>query len=342
MRKKIKWIVVSLCVLLLGIIGYFAYHIYDFANKIYVDPTEQSKFFSPGNPTTNPPPPKWEGKERVNILLLGGDARDPNEAPRSDTMLVASIDPVTKKSYLFSILRDTYVKIPGHNSDRINAALAFGGPNLAMRTASELLGIPIQYYIYTDFQGFVALVDAVGGIDYEVEKDMYYYDSYDNFKIDLKKGYQHLDGEKAIQYVRFRHDATGDYTRTERQRNFLSALAKKMQSTTSLLRLPNILQSIDPYIETNIPMNDMLKLASLGYDAKTEGLTSEQIPPMSLLQEKKIGGASVVTVDTKKLHQYIEDLFNKEAEEAVSPSPSVSPTPASNSPTNKATPNPKR
>lgn len=103
-------------------------------------------------------------------------------------MLVASLDPVSKKAYLFSILRDTYTKIPEHGSDRINTAITHG-PNTAMQAVSDLLGIPIQYYVYTDFQGFIELVDAVGGVDFYVEKDMHYTSKADNheYDIDLKK-----------------------------------------------------------------------------------------------------------------------------------------------------------
>lgn len=121
---------------------------------------------------------------------MGVDGRGvkKGEVPRSDTMLVASLDPVKKKFYVFSILRDTYVDIPDHGTQRINAAITYG-PNTAMQTVSDLLGIPIQYYVYTDFQGFIKLVDAVGGVDYEVEKDMRYTTKADGpeYDIDLKK-----------------------------------------------------------------------------------------------------------------------------------------------------------
>lgn len=103
-------------------------------------------------------------------------------------MLVASLDPVTKKAYLFSILRDTYTNIPDYGKERINTAITHG-PNTAMKAVSDLLGIPIQYYVYTDFQGFIELVDAVGGVDFYVEKDMRYTSKADNheYDIDLKK-----------------------------------------------------------------------------------------------------------------------------------------------------------
>ncbi|PZE20849.1 hypothetical protein CBW46_011910 [Paenibacillus xerothermodurans] len=317
MAKKIKWTLLSLAVLLVLGIGYYTYAFVQFSNSIQSKP-EGSKLFGTltsksGTSGDNFVPPKWEGKQRVNILLLGGDSRGlkPNEVPRSDSLILASIDPVTKKAYLFSILRDTYVKIPGSGEDRINTALATGGPNLAMKTVSDLLGIPVQYYVYTDFKGFIALVDAVGGIDIEVEKDMKYSDAADGheYDINLKKGMQHLDGKMALQYVRFRHDALSDFSRTERQRKFLGALAQKMQSTSSIIKLPRILSSIDPYIETNLSTTDMLKLGSLGYEAKTEGMVSEQIPPAELLIEKRVGGAAVLTVDRKKLQAYIRELF---------------------------------
>lgn len=316
LRQKIWWSAAALLLIVFGVIGYYVYSLYSFADKIHADP-EDSIFHVPNmtNTSTELTPPKWEGKERVNILLLGGDSRDlrPNELPRSDSVMIASLDPVTKKSYLFSILRDTYVNIPGNGMDRMNAALTKGGPNLAMKTVSDLMGIPIQYYVYTDFVGFIALVDALGGIDLEVEKDMKYSSAADGHKYDinLKKGYQHLDGTSALQYVRFRYDATSDYTRTERQRKFMKTLAEKLQSTTSLLKLPSILQSVDPYIETNLSVTQLVKLGSLGFEVKTDGMISQQIPPMELLEEKRVGGAEVIGVDPAQLKVFVKQLFGE-------------------------------
>lgn len=264
-----------------------------------------------------PNPPKWEGKEAVNILLMGVDARGltEGEVPRSDTMLVASLNPVSKKISLFSLLRDTYTDIPGYGRNRINTAITHG-PNVAMQAASDLLGISIQYYVYTDFQGFIELVDAVGGVDFEVEKDMKYTSKADNheYDIDLKQGMQHLDGEKALMYVRFRHDALSDFSRTERQRELLKTIADKMQTTTSIAKLPSILNEVNPYIDTNLTLNDMWKLASVGYQSSMQG--SEQVPPMKLLVEERIGGAAVLTVsDEEKLRSYVQEVLNPEVTE---------------------------
>jgi LCP family protein required for cell wall assembly len=327
MRKKVMWSLLGVTLAVVGIFGYYAYSFFSFADKISTSPKEsrfknvQTQTISKGGEILTPP--KWEGKERVNILLLGGDSRGlkENEIPRSDSIMIVSLDPVTKKSYLFSILRDTYVRIPNNGSDRINTAIATGGPELAMKTVSNLMGIPIQYYVYTDFKGFIALVDAIDGIDMDVEKDMKYSDSADGheYDINLKKGFQHLDGKTSLQYVRFRHDATSDFTRTERQRKFMKALAEKLQSTTSLLKLPRILQSMDPYIETNLTVSQMLKLGSLGFDVKTDGMVSQQIPPQDLLEEKRVGGAEVLGVDPARLQRFIKELFGETPEATKTP-----------------------
>ncbi|MEK3725905.1 LCP family protein [Paenibacillus sp. FSL H8-0034] len=320
MIRKLKWSLLAICLLLLCGVGYYTYAFLNFANHIQNKPGSGNKPLSTMSVKSTSKtvetylPPKWEGNQRVNVLLLGGDSRGmkQNEVPRSDSLIVASIDPITKKAHLFSIMRDTYVKIPGYGEDRINAAYAYGGANLTMKTVSDLLGIPIQYYVYTDFKGFIALVDAIDGIDIDVEKNMKYSDAEDGheYDINLKKGMQHLDGKMALQYVRFRHDALSDFARTERQRNFVQVVLKKMQSTSSLLKIPRILSSIDPYIQTNLSTTDMIKLGSLGYEAKTEGLISQQIPPSELLVEKKVGGADVISVNRDKLQVFIKSLLN--------------------------------
>ncbi|WP_309119068.1 LCP family protein [Paenibacillus sp.] len=319
----LKTAAITFVVLTLGVIGYYGYSFYIFADDrdtpsrfdIFKDPPVSS-LPSPETVTeVEYETPKWEGTDRVNVLLLGGDSRGlkKNEIPRSDTMMIASIDPVTKKAHLFSLLRDTYVRIPGHGSERINSAIVLGGPKLAMRTASELTGLNIQYYVYTDFEGFVHLIDEIGGIDFEVEKDMRYTSRADGpeYDIDLKAGMQHMDGRTALQYVRFRHDALSDFARTERQRNFMTAVAQKLQTTGSLFRLPQILAAIDPYIESNLTVAEMIKLGALGFEAKANQVAGVQLPPSNLLREESVGGASVLTVDPDDLQEFIAESFAK-------------------------------
>ncbi len=318
--KRTIWLV--LAILLLAVIGYIVYYV----TSLYkgVEGLQKEGDSSPFSHLQQveaavPEPPKWEGTEPVSIVIMGVDGRglSKGEIPRSDSMMVVTLDPVQKKIHLFSILRDTYVSIPEFRKDRINAAIT-KGPNTAMKAIGDLLGIPVQYYVYTDFQGFIKLVDAIGGVDFYVEKDMKYSSKADKheYDIDLKEGQQHLDGDKALQYVRFRHDALSDFTRTERQRDFLKAITDKMKSTTSIMKLPSILESVSEFVDTNLSTNDMWKLANIGYQSSMSG--SEQIPPMNLLAEENIGGSSVITVkDLDELHLYIQDLFEAPQGEPV-------------------------
>ncbi|MDP4098317.1 LCP family protein [Paenibacillus sp. P96] len=311
--KRTIWTVVAL--VLASVIGFAGYYVNSIYNQL--DQLQKTGEASPFrniekvDQAVTPAPPKWEGTEPVNILLMGVDVRGTKkgEIPRSDSMMVVSLDPEQQKIRLFSLLRDTYTEIPGYGANRINTAITHG-PNTAMQAASDLLGIPVQYYVYTDFQGFIKLVDAIGGVDFEVEKDMYYTSKADNheYDINLKEGMQHLDGATALQYVRFRHDALSDYSRSSRQREFLAAVADKMQTTTTIAKLPSILEQVNPYIDTNLAVTDMLKLASLGYQSSFAG--SEQVPPMNLLVEERIGGAAVLTIrNSDELKQYVQDLF---------------------------------
>ncbi len=317
--KVWKWFLLVILLAGGGIASYYAYSIAHFASSISTAERSHSEVDPSGAGTGGELPviPEWDGTEPVHLLLLGTDSRDADSNGRSDSMMVATIDPVTKRTYLMSILRDTYVDIPGHGYSRINAAYSYGGAPLAMETVGKLLGIPIDHYVKIDFEGFKSLVDTVDGVEIDVEKDMKYTDSGDGhrYDIDLKKGLQTLDGTHALQYVRFRHDATSDFTRTERQRKFLTALAAKLQSSSSLIKLPGILNSVAPYIETNMPTSTMLKLSRLGLDVNVNRTVKVQIPPNSLLEAKTVRGAAVLGVNEARLREYIEKMLNDANEE---------------------------
>lgn len=327
MRKKWKYtlfIILSLIFIFLCLVGWWVYQNYNELSQAQKT-NEESRF---GHFEKKPEykPPEWEGSERVNVLLMGGDERGlkEDEVARSDSMLVASFDPVTKRIHLFSVLRDTHVEIPGYKDNRVNAAITLGGPELTMKTIGGLTGLDIQYYVYVDFQGFIKLVDALGGVDFYVEKDMKYSDAADKhrFDIDLKKGQQHLDGDKALQYVRFRHDKMSDFTRTGRQRDFLKAVAAKLKSGWNLVKLPDILGEVIPYVETNMSAGDMLKLASLGYKSHQAG--SAQIPPMELVTDEKVNGSAMLGIRNRDaLRDYVQETLNKD-DSLVSSDPSPS------------------
>lgn len=216
---------------------------------------------------------------KKNIVVLGVDERpSENDVGRSDTLFVVMFDKDSKNISLLSIPRDTRVRIPGHGWDKINHAYAYGGRELTQKTVEELLGIRIDNYVMVDFKGFQGLVDAIGGIDINVEKDMYYYDDWDGFKVDLQKGPQHLDGETAIQYVRYR-DEEGDIGRIKRQQHFMLAVYEKITSADMLLHVPGLAKQLSSMIKTNLPVGDMMEIGkALHSMVKEGGLVMATVP----------------------------------------------------------------
>ncbi len=204
--------------------------------------------------------------KRLNVLILGIDDGDNEykDAPkRTDVMLLASFDPVKNDVALLSLPRDTRVKIPGNQGlDKINHAYAYGGVPLAKKTVANLLQIPIHYYVLLNWQGFKDVIDKIGGIDYYVENDMNYEDPYADLKIHIEHGYQHMDGEKAGQYIRFRNDELGDIGRVQRQQRFLKALASEIFSVGNVVKVPSLINSVEKYIDTDMDFLTMAKAAN--------------------------------------------------------------------------------
>lgn len=195
---------------------------------------------------------------KKNIVVMGCDVRK-GDAGRSDTLFVVMMDPDKKGASLLSIPRDTRVQIRGHGWDKINAAFAYGGAKLTRDTVQELLGIRLDNYVEVDFQGFKDLVDVIGGVDINVEKRMYYYDPYADFRIDLRPGLQHMDGKTAIQYVRYR-DEEGDIGRIRRQQKFILAIYKQIVSKDIIARIPGVAKQIMSMIKTDLSLKEMADL----------------------------------------------------------------------------------
>lgn len=205
--------------------------------------------------------------ERINILLLGIDDGDSeaaaDEPKRTDAILLLSVDPEKEKVSVLSIPRDTKVVLPGHRDpDKINAAFAYGGAVMTKQTVQSLLQIPVHYYALANWRGFIEVVDLIGGVDLYVEKNMYYEDPYADLVIDIKHGYQHMDGETAGKYVRFRGDELGDIGRVQRQQKFLRAAAEQMFSFQNITKIGAIMDTIDKYIDTDLNTVTMLKAAN--------------------------------------------------------------------------------
>lgn len=304
-RRKIRWDRVFLVLfVILAIAASFAgaamYVYYNQIKSADVAP------IAPVSPGENKPAEVLT--KRINILLIGvDDGEDPaNPSKRSDTLMVVSLNPEEGTMSLLSIPRDTRVNIPGHKGlDKINAAYAYGGADLTVDTVQRFLGVPINYHVVIDWQGFIKVIDILGGVDLYVENDMNYRDPYANLQINLKQGYQHLDGEKAGQYVRFRHDELGDIGRVQRQQRFLKALSNEMMQMGTILKLPAIASTLSQYVETDMTTVAMLKAANSLKSFKTGSLQAEMVPG----DFATIDGLSYWVPDKEQTKKLVERMF---------------------------------
>ena len=214
-----------------------------------------------------------------NIMLMGVDRRA-DDTGRSDTLMVLTYNPNEQKASLLSLPRDTRVHIEKNDYDKINHAYAYGGHELTKKTVESFLNVPINYYLLIDIQAFEKIIDAVGGVDIDVEKRMYYEDPWDDdggLVIDLQPGKQHLNGKTAIQYVRYR-DGEGDIGRINRQQKFMQAFLAQIISPSVLPKLPDIVNNISSAIQTDMPINEMINLVSDLPTIQKNGLQSEMVP----------------------------------------------------------------
>lgn len=254
-----------------------------------------------------------EGDGRVNILLIGVGGDGHQGGALSDTILVASIDPIAKDVAMLSIPRDLYVAIPGYWSTRINAAHAFGeqdkveggGPALLTDTLEDVLDIDIHYYARADFKGFVEAVDIVGGIDVKVEETLYD-SSYPTEGMGgtevfhLEAGEQHLNGKTALKYVRCRKGTCGDdYGRAARQQQALISLKDKALSlgvVSSPTKVTGLLNTIGNHAQTNLGLTEITRLIEISQEVDSNKIETTVLDtsPESFLAGQNIGGAAVL------------------------------------------------
>ena len=238
---------------------------------------------------SNDPPRKIVGVEteedlikavnKSTILIMGVDKRE-DDVGRSDTLMIATVDPRLDQATLLSIPRDTRVKIRGRGYDKINAAFAYGGVALTESTVENFLGIDIDHYIMVDTSSFVKIIDAIGGVDIDVEKRMYYEDPWDDnggLVIDLYPGEQHMDGKTAVTYVRYR-DSEGDIGRVKRQQAFMTACMNKVTSPEIVPRIPKIIREVIDAVETDMSLRQLLEIAGALKAAQQNGLETDMVP----------------------------------------------------------------
>lgn len=250
---------------------------------------------------------KWTSKDKITLVFSGLDERA-DDVGRTDTLLWIVFDPVDKSVEVLSVPRDTRVKIPGFGWDKINHAYADGGFKLTHDTLANFLGVKIDYSFVMNFHGFVRLIDAIGGVDINVEKKMYYSDPYDDdggLVIDFKPGMQHMDGKQAIEYVRFR-DEEGDIGRVKRQQAFMKAFLDRITTPSVLPKIPSLIKEFYNDVTTNMDIGDMLKLSTFAVDVQKKGIKAEMVPGRPLY----IDGVSYWIPDVVKTRNIVAQYLD--------------------------------
>jgi LCP family protein required for cell wall assembly len=245
-------------------------------------------------------------KDKSTIMIMGVDERD-DDVGRSDTLMIASLDPKKKQASLLSVPRDTRVKIKGHGFDKINAAYAYGHEQLSQDTVEGLLGVNIDHYVIINTKSFQKIIDAIGGIDIDVPKRMHYEDPWDDdggLVIDFQAGKQHMDGAKAITYVRYR-DEEGDLGRIRRQQDFMKACMDKLVSPAIIPKLPTVIKEVMSSIKTDLSLRQLLEFAGTLKESKENGLKTDMVPGRPLY----IDGVSYWIPDLNKLRSTVADTL---------------------------------
>ncbi|GIL14183.1 MAG: hypothetical protein BroJett038_29030 [Chloroflexota bacterium] len=270
----------------------------------------------------------WDGVSRFTVLLMGLDRR-PGEtglAYRTDTIMLVSIDPITKSLGILSIPRDLYVEVPGYSElQRINSPMVLGelrqpgyGPQLMMQTAQYNLGIRIHDYVAVDFNTVITLVDAIGGIDINVPytiNDPQYPDM--NFGYDplfIRAGLQHMDGKLALKYARTRH-GDSDFQRAERQQQVLYAVRDKVLNLDILPQLiiqsPTLWAQLSQGISTGLTLEQIIQLAWYLKDVSGENIRTGVINERYTAGYTTPGGASVLVPNRNTLGALMVDVFGQ-------------------------------
>lgn len=252
-------------------------------------------------------------KERVNVLLMGVDVLENSgdgKGTRTDTIMVLSIDPVTKTGFILSLPRDTRVKLAnGGDYDKVNHAHSYGGTELAISTIKDFLQIPIHHYVKLDYRALFKTVDDLGGIEVDVPIDMNYTDSRSEppLNVNLKKGVQVLNGEQAMGFVRFRKGYPNqDLGRIQAQQAFLDSLIKKMTSPASIINIPNYIDTMSKYVETDMNIKTMLIVAKQALSVDTSRIEKKTVPG----EPDMINGVSYYEPNATELSEMLDYLLS--------------------------------
>ncbi|WP_404331880.1 LCP family protein [Mesobacillus maritimus] len=220
--------------------------------------------------------------DEVNVLLLGSDSRGEEHA-RTDTIMIAHYDPQSRQIKLISLMRDMLVSVPNYGQQKLNAAFTFGGPELLRETIKENFGVNLHYYAMIDFEGFEKAVDLLvpNGIEVDIP-----YEMSDGIEMTLEKGKQQLQGKELLGYVRFRQDRLSDFGRVQRQQEVISKLKEEAVGLQSVAKLPELLNLLHTYIDTNIHTSTLLSIGKDVLTKETREIEALRIPEDGSFENK--------------------------------------------------------
>jgi LCP family protein required for cell wall assembly len=282
-------------------------------------------------PGTTPPPAigpisaqPWNGSSRVTLLVMGLDYRDweaRSGAPRSDSMMLVTIDPITRQAGMLSIPRDLWVEIPGFDHNRINTAymlgeaykLPGGGPALACQTVEEVVGVPVDYYAVIDFNSFENVIDEIGGIDVLVEQPVKI-SPIGRLSINLEAKAYHFDGAEALAYARVRKAAGDDFGRARRQQQVVMAVLDRIvgfDMLPSLIsRAPALYQELASGVRTDLSLDQIASLAWLAIQIPKDDIRSGVIgPPKMVRYYTRPDGAQVLGPVPDQIRLLRDEIF---------------------------------
>ena len=287
-------------------------------------------------PSSGPTPQPWDGSSRVTVLVMGLDYDDTEarKTPRTDSMMLVSMDPQSRTAGILSIPRDMWVNIPGFDYAKINTAyflgeayqLPGGGAGLAVQTVQDFLGVPINYYAQIDFDAFIALIDELGGIQVNVPhkikvsikggytvNDKINNKTYTREEKMIKAGLQTMDGATALAYARDRHSGGGDFDRAARQQQVVDAVRARILNFNMLPSLitkaPRLYADLSKGVHTNLSLDQIIQLALYAAQIPAESITHGLIPEDAAFMGMSPDGQSILIPIMDKIRTVRNDTF---------------------------------
>jgi LCP family protein required for cell wall assembly len=288
-----KRIILIAVILLVAVVGGWAYHTASIAVGTKDHPANPFDTFTKSYQVAEDPRAGFPGQSKINILCMGIDDNWTNSDEvfthnaRTDTLFLLTLNLDDKTASMLSIPRDTYTHIAGTDySDKINSAYATGGPTRSIATVAEMTGVQADHYLVLNIDATKKMVDALGGVDLTVEHPMHYDDNWGHLHVDLQPGLQHLDGEQAVGFARYRHGdpgarpspEDGDERRMYRQHVLLRAMIAKAKTFGAITNSSSLFQTAMSTIHTNLTQTQMLDLASLYKNMQPDAIRTASLP----------------------------------------------------------------